>query len=200
MFVLMLTQRTLWTYYMDVACAVDKYPYRHAEGDPLKEVIADRIRRHKLVTKDALPSPVSDHAGSPAYIDDNNLKLKGVRMTSQPSFPSKRAVEAEFIQTLMQSNYNLVSIAVSSPYMYSHETSYTNTETQKTVLVSSRYLFNPPAGPDPPPVIALTLQSSHRLPGTSRRVLRSPVYLPSVSPWLRPSLMGTANERRSLQP
>ncbi|RPD73901.1 pleurotolysin B precursor [Lentinus tigrinus ALCF2SS1-7] len=123
-------------------------PSAPSPDDTLVDVNNDPVRRNKL-------------------IDDNNL-LKGVRMTTSGPQSSTRdlivrpnklnvnvnqtatiettTVEAEYTETLMQSNYTSVSIKVSSPYAtanadYSTETSYKNTETEKTIMVSSRYLF-----------------------------------------------------------
>ncbi|TFK77574.1 hypothetical protein K466DRAFT_439717, partial [Polyporus arcularius HHB13444] len=99
--------------------------------------------------------------------DDNNL-LKGIRMTAdgpqlstrdlikrpnnlnlnvdQTATMDSTTVEAEYTQTLMQDNYNSVSVKVAAPYVtasvdYKKETTYKNTETQKTIMVSTRYLF-----------------------------------------------------------
>ncbi|KAI0714079.1 erylysin B [Cerioporus squamosus] len=130
-----------------------KLPGAHTElpkngSDTLINVNNDPVRRNKL-------------------IDDNNL-LKGIRMTSDGPQASTRplivrptslnvnvnqtatmnttTVEAEFTQTLMQSNYNSVSVKAGAPYVtasadYSKETSYKNTETEKTMMVSTRYMF-----------------------------------------------------------
>ncbi|TFK88510.1 erylysin B [Polyporus arcularius HHB13444] len=120
----------------------------HGESDTLNDVNNDPVRRAKLIA-------------------DNNL-LKGIRMTSSGPQASTRelivrpdklnvsvnqsaqidttTVEAEYTETLMQSNYNSISIKVSAPYItasadYSRETSYKNTESEKTIIVSSRYMF-----------------------------------------------------------
>ncbi|KAK7038953.1 hypothetical protein VNI00_010345 [Paramarasmius palmivorus] len=117
-------------------------------GDTLIDVIKDPVKRAKL-------------------LNDNNL-LKGVIMTRDGPVASSRqlieepeninasvdtvatidttTVETEFSETLMQKNYNSVSVKISVPYVtataeYSNETSYKNTETEKTIFVSSRYLF-----------------------------------------------------------
>ncbi|EEB89936.1 hypothetical protein MPER_11918 [Moniliophthora perniciosa FA553] len=119
-----------------------------AEGDTLNDVIKDQARRDKL-------------------IDDNNL-LKGVVLTRDGPQPSSRelivrpstlravvnnratvdttTVEAEFTQTLMESNYTSVSVKVTTPYAtasaeYSESSSYKNTESEKTIMMSSRYMF-----------------------------------------------------------
>ncbi|KAI0690514.1 hypothetical protein C8T65DRAFT_745785 [Cerioporus squamosus] len=100
-------------------------------------------------------------------IDDNNL-LKGVCMTSSgPAISTQKlvvrptilgvvvdqvatiqttTVEAEYTQQLMESNYTAVSVKASAPYVtanadYSQDTSYKNTQTDKTVMVSSRFMF-----------------------------------------------------------
>ncbi|KAK7029592.1 hypothetical protein VNI00_010406 [Paramarasmius palmivorus] len=118
------------------------------DGDTLNDVDKDQARRNKL-------------------IDDNNL-LKGIVMTPNGPQPSSRelivrpstlrpvidnratidttTVEAEFTQTLMESNYTSVSVKVSTPYVtgsaeYSESSSYKNTENEKTIFMSSRYMF-----------------------------------------------------------
>ncbi|KAH8832148.1 erylysin B [Flagelloscypha sp. PMI_526] len=117
-------------------------------GDTLNDVIADPVRRNKL-------------------IDDNNL-LKGIIMTPDGPLSSSRecierpdalhsvvnnvatiettTVEVEFTQKLMESNYNSVSVKVSAPYVtataeYSKTSTWKNDETQKSMYMSSRYLF-----------------------------------------------------------
>ncbi|KAH8832151.1 erylysin B [Flagelloscypha sp. PMI_526] len=117
-------------------------------GDTLNDVIADPVRRNKL-------------------IDDNNL-LKGIIMTPEGPVSSSRecierpgtlhsvinnvatiettTVEVEFTQKLMESNYNSVSVKVSAPYVtataeYSKTSTWKNDETQKSMYMSSRYLF-----------------------------------------------------------
>ncbi|CAA7262065.1 unnamed protein product [Cyclocybe aegerita] len=117
-------------------------------GDTLNDVIADPVRRNKL-------------------IDDNNL-LKAIIMTRDgPIFSSRElierpstlravinnvatiettTVEVEFTQKLMESNYNSVSVKASAPYVtataeYSESSTWKNDETEKSMYVSSRYLF-----------------------------------------------------------
>ncbi|KIJ26612.1 hypothetical protein M422DRAFT_236447 [Sphaerobolus stellatus SS14] len=117
-------------------------------GDTLNDVIADPVRRNKL-------------------IDDNNL-LKGIVMTRDGPISSSRecivrpdtlravvnnvssiettTVEAEFTKKVMESNYNSVSVKASAPYVtataeYSESSTWKNDETQKSMYMSSRYLF-----------------------------------------------------------
>ncbi|KDQ25827.1 pleurotolysin B precursor [Pleurotus ostreatus PC15] len=117
-------------------------------GDTLNDVIQDTTRRNKL-------------------INDNNL-LKGIIMGRDGPVPSSRelivrpdtlraiinnratiettTVEAEFTETLMESNYNSASVKVSAPFItanseYSESSSFKNTETEKSMYTSSRYLF-----------------------------------------------------------
>ncbi|KAK7039010.1 hypothetical protein VNI00_010402 [Paramarasmius palmivorus] len=123
-------------------------PTPREQGETLIDVIRDPVKRAKL-------------------INDNNL-LKGVIMTSDGPVASSRqlieepetlnatvntvgtidttTVETEFSETLMQKNYNSVSVNISVPYVtataeYSNSSSYKNTETEKSIFVSSRYLF-----------------------------------------------------------
>ncbi|RPD54073.1 hypothetical protein L227DRAFT_567556 [Lentinus tigrinus ALCF2SS1-6] len=109
----------------------------------------------------------TDNTKRNALINNNNL-LKGVIMGSDGPLVSTMelivrpndllvtvdqtakiqttTVEAEYTQSLMRSNYTAASIKASAPYVtanadYTTDTSYKNTATEKTVMVSSRYLF-----------------------------------------------------------
>ncbi|TFK77702.1 hypothetical protein K466DRAFT_607811 [Polyporus arcularius HHB13444] len=72
----------------------------------------------------------------------NNLNVN----VDQTATMDSTTVEAEYTQMLMQDNYNSISVKVAAPFVtasvdYKKETNYKNTETQKTIMVSTRYLF-----------------------------------------------------------
>ncbi|KAI0685389.1 erylysin B [Cerioporus squamosus] len=132
-----------------VATAVRAYPDPRAPGDTLNDVINDDARRNQLIENNLLKG-VQMISGGPVISARELIArpstLKAV--INQSASIQTTTVEAEFTEKLMQSNYSSVSVQVSAPYVtasadYSEETSYVivNTETQKTIMTSWRYLF-----------------------------------------------------------
>lgn len=117
-------------------------------GDTLNEVNNDPVQRNKLIDNNNLLSGVVMISGSPVISSRKLIVRPNILNTTIDNSAGIRTtmVEAEFSNTLMESNYTSVAVKVSTPYVaasveYSESSSYKSTETEKTVYSSSCYRF-----------------------------------------------------------
>ncbi|RPD54074.1 erylysin B [Lentinus tigrinus ALCF2SS1-6] len=132
--------------------------------ETLADVNTDSTKRNAMINNNNLMKGVIMGPDGPT-ISSMDLIVRPDTLlveVDQNATIATTTVEAEFTEQLMESNYTAKSIKASAPYItanadYTQDTSYKSTATEKTVMVSSRYLF--PQGRvdfNPPIVGAIT--------------------------------------------